>query len=187
MPTPSSPDPIPLQVICMNTPPCPRMKSIHLKHHIAASIDKLQKNDNDSVPELHTMANTPSLDQSSSSSPSQDSTTNVYNDENHETYVVEEYDEKNRITRTYQLGKLLGKGSFAKVYLCTVAENEQHRFAMKIIPKAPLVHRPIMNEVRCTVYSKKIQCPPEIIHLYCKMHSYPSSFQMHIHVASRRD
>jgi hypothetical protein len=181
----------------MNTPPCPRTKSIHVQHHIASSKDKLQKNDNDSVTELHTMANTPSLDQSSSSSPSQDSSTNVYNDDaHHETYVVDEYvkgsdDEKNPITRTYQLGKLLGKGSFAKVYLCTVAENEKHRFAMKIIPKAPLVHRPAMNEVRCIFKEDPLQ--HSFIHsfirivVFIKIYTFLPSFFSNAHTCSFKE
>ncbi|KAL7579402.1 hypothetical protein ACA910_014071 [Epithemia clementina (nom. ined.)] len=38
----------------------------------------------------------------------------------------------------YMRGRLLGKGGFAKVYLCTAMETGKH-YAMKIVPKANLV------------------------------------------------
>jgi hypothetical protein len=42
------------------------------------------------------------------------------------------------VVQRYIRGKLLGKGGFAKVYLCTVPENKKN-FAVKIVPKANLV------------------------------------------------
>ena len=50
-------------------------------------------------------------------------------------------------THQYMRGRLLGKGGFAKVYLCTAMETGKH-YAMKIVPKANLVKERARQKVR---------------------------------------
>lgn len=63
------------------------------------------------------------------------------NDDNEEVMIEERRigsDGEEHIVQRYIRGKLLGKGGFAKVYLCTIPENGK-AFAVKIVPKANLV------------------------------------------------
>lgn len=50
-------------------------------------------------------------------------------------------------THNYTRGRLLGKGGFAKVYLCTAMDTGKH-YAMKIVPKANLVKERARQKVR---------------------------------------
>jgi serine/threonine protein kinase len=47
----------------------------------------------------------------------------------------------------YRLGKMLGKGGFAKVYLCTALDTGKD-YAVKIVPKANLVKTRARQKVR---------------------------------------
>jgi hypothetical protein len=47
----------------------------------------------------------------------------------------------------YTLGRLLGKGGFAKVYLCTAMETGKN-YAVKVVPKANLVKARAQQKVR---------------------------------------
>jgi hypothetical protein len=48
----------------------------------------------------------------------------------------------------YLRGRLLGKGGFAKVYLCTALDTNK-AYAVKIVPKANLVKARARQKVRC--------------------------------------
>jgi hypothetical protein len=72
------------------------------------------------------------------------------NDDNSEVIIEERRigsDGEEHIIQRYIRGKLLGKGGFAKVYLCTVPENGRF-FAVKIVPKANLVKPRARQKVR---------------------------------------
>jgi serine/threonine protein kinase len=47
----------------------------------------------------------------------------------------------------YIRGRLLGKGGFAKVYLCTAVDTNKH-YAVKVVPKANLVKARARQKVR---------------------------------------
>ena len=47
----------------------------------------------------------------------------------------------------YLRGKLLGKGGFAKVYMCTALDTNKN-YAVKIVPKANLVKARARQKVR---------------------------------------
>ena len=68
-----------------------------------------------------------------------------------ETIIIEERRRKvgddGYSTHRYMRGSLLGKGGFAKVYLCTAMETGKH-YAMKIVPKANLVKERARQKVR---------------------------------------
>jgi serine/threonine protein kinase len=50
---------------------------------------------------------------------------------------------------TYRRGRMLGKGGFAKVYLCTALDTNKN-YAVKIVPKANLVKPRARQKVRYT-------------------------------------
>jgi hypothetical protein len=50
----------------------------------------------------------------------------------------------------YTLGRLLGKGGFAKVYLCTAMDTGKN-YAVKVVPKANLVKARAQQKVRSTL------------------------------------
>jgi serine/threonine protein kinase len=54
----------------------------------------------------------------------------------------------------YLRGKMLGKGGFAKVYLCTAVDTNKN-YAIKIVPKANLVKARARQKVR---HTKPIEC-----------------------------
>lgn len=54
----------------------------------------------------------------------------------------------------YLRGRLLGKGGFAKVYLCTALDTNK-MYAIKIVPKANLVKARARQKVRCSVPRKQ--------------------------------
>jgi hypothetical protein len=56
----------------------------------------------------------------------------------------------------YTLGRLLGKGGFAKVYLCTAIDTGKN-YAVKVVPKANLVKARAQQKVRWLV-SNVIPC-----------------------------
>lgn len=51
----------------------------------------------------------------------------------------------------YTMGRLLGKGGFAKVYLCTAQDTGKH-YAAKVVPKANLVKARARQKV-CSMYA----------------------------------
>ncbi len=55
----------------------------------------------------------------------------------------------------YIRGKLLGKGGFAKVYLCTSLDTNR-TYAVKIVPKANLVKTRARQKVRSFVCPRRI-------------------------------
>ena len=64
-------------------------------------------------------------------------------------------DGQEHVVQRYIRGKLLGKGGFAKVYLCTIPENGK-AFAVKIVPKANLVKPRARQKVRWKIYPQYI-------------------------------
>jgi len=71
-------------------------------------------------------------------------------DDNSEVIIEERRigsDGEEHLVQRYIRGKLLGKGGFAKVYLCTVPENGR-LFAVKIVPKENLVKPRARQKVR---------------------------------------
>lgn len=55
-------------------------------------------------------------------------------------------------THKYTIGRLLGKGGFAKVYLCTAMDSGKN-YAVKVVPKANLVKARSRQKVRlCTLF-----------------------------------
>lgn len=63
----------------------------------------------------------------------------------------------------YLRGRLLGKGGFAKVYLCTALDTNK-AYAIKIVPKANLVKARARQKV-CTMHGVCLGCG--YIHLWC--------------------
>ena len=55
----------------------------------------------------------------------------------------------------YTLGRLLGKGGFAKVYLCTAMDTGKN-YAVKVVPKANLVKARARQKVRAVCESAAI-------------------------------
>jgi hypothetical protein len=55
----------------------------------------------------------------------------------------------------YLRGKMLGKGGFAKVYLCTALDT-QKAYAIKIVPKANLVKARALQKVRHKTMFKRV-------------------------------
>ncbi len=51
----------------------------------------------------------------------------------------------------YLRGKMLGKGGFAKVYMCTSMDTNRS-YAVKIVPKANLVKSRARQKVSCATY-----------------------------------
>lgn len=51
----------------------------------------------------------------------------------------------------YTLGRLLGKGGFAKVYICTAMDTGKN-YAVKVVPKANLVKARARQKVRCFIF-----------------------------------
>jgi len=75
--------------------------------------------------------------------------------EYHEEVVVEEkrkrlHGSEGYTLHRYTLGRLLGKGGFAKVYLCTAMDTGKN-YAAKVVPKANLVKARARQKVRCVV------------------------------------
>ena len=75
--------------------------------------------------------------------------------EYHEEIVVEEkrkrlHGSEGYTLHRYTLGRLLGKGGFAKVYLCTAMDTGKN-YAAKVVPKANLVKARARQKVRCVV------------------------------------
>ena len=68
-----------------------------------------------------------------------------------ESVIIEEHRRKvngeGYTMHRYVRGKLLGKGGFAKVYLCTALDT-QKAYAIKIVPKANLVKARALQKVR---------------------------------------
>ena len=69
-----------------------------------------------------------------------------------ETIMIEERRRKANgdgyTTHRYKRGRMLGKGGFAKVYLCTAMDTGKN-YAIKIVPKANLVKERARLKVRC--------------------------------------
>jgi hypothetical protein len=57
----------------------------------------------------------------------------------------------------YLRGRLLGKGGFAKVYLCTALDTNK-AYAIKIVPKANLVKTRARQKVRSEMHVEKSPC-----------------------------
>ena len=99
---------------------------VNLKPHRSMPVDNLTKN-----------TQLPGSAQIASSLPS-----NVSQVETDENVVVEEKRRKTNgdgyTIHRYLRGRLLGKGGFAKVYLCTALDTNKN-YAVKIVPKANLV------------------------------------------------
>jgi serine/threonine protein kinase len=58
----------------------------------------------------------------------------------------------------YRLGKMLGKGGFAKVYLCTALDTDKD-YAVKIVPKANLVKTRARQKVRNATVERFLSFP----------------------------
>jgi polo-like kinase 1 len=87
-----------------------------------------------------------------------------------ESVIIEEHRRKlngeGYTLHRYLRGKMLGKGGFAKVYLCTALDT-QKAYAIKIVPKANLVKARALQKVRHKMFKPVVRIKRSNSHTNC--------------------